>query len=332
MADAGDGAQGKNSAMHGPALASLRNLLDMGIELHHLRGFLLLAEERHFTRAAEKLHLSQPSLSRNIRRLEEHMGVRLLARTTRHVDLTPAGNRLYGQLASILPRLEEALRPDRSGEVLRLGFTWGFPASWAHEAMGAFHAETGVRVDPIRKDEALAGLDRGDADVAIVRGRVKANGVRVVVLGEEQRIAAVAAHSPISSRELLRWSELPELPFVVNSVSGTTQLSEWPADNRPVAAATCTNFDEWLEAVAAGRGIGVVPESIAHSHMHPSVVFVPLVGAPPTQLQLVVPRQGAHPLVNTFVAIAQQAAAAHLRRPAPGPDGPGAGRGTGRTP
>ncbi|MFI9050997.1 LysR family transcriptional regulator [Streptomyces sp. NPDC053427] len=287
----------------------------MGIELHHLRGFLLLAEERHFTRAAEKLCLSQPSLSRNIRRLEEQMGVRLLTRTTRHVDLTPAGTRLYEQLAAILPRLEEALRPDRSGEVLRLGFTWGFPAQWAHAAMGAFYRETAVRVDPVRRDEALAGLDHGDADVAIVRGPVTANGVRVVVLGEEQRIVAVAADSPISTRDHVTWTDLSGLPLVVNSVSGTTQLDEWPADNRPVAAATCTNFDEWLEAVAAGRGVGVVPESIAHSHMHPTVVFVPLIGAPPSLLQLVLPRQGAHPLAATFVTLAQKAAAAHLKRP-----------------
>ncbi|MGW8725583.1 LysR family transcriptional regulator [Streptomyces sp. NPDC055808] len=287
----------------------------MAIELHHLRGFLVLAEERHFTRAAEKLHLSQPSLSRNIRRLEEQMGVRLLDRTTRHVDLTPAGARLYEQLAAVLPRLEEALRPDRSGEVLRLGFTWGFPAQWAHEAMGAFHRETGVRVDPIRRDEALGGLDHGDADVAIVRGPVTANGVRVVVLGEEQRIVAVAADSPISARDHIVWSDLPGLPLVVNSVSGTTQLDEWPADNQPVAAATCTNFDEWLEAVAAGRGVGVVPEPIAHSHIHPTVVFVPLIGAPPSLLQLVLPRQGAHPLAAAFVAHAQKAAAAHLKGP-----------------
>ncbi|MEV7504711.1 LysR family transcriptional regulator [Streptomyces sp. NPDC093018] len=288
----------------------------MGIELHHLRGFLTLAEERHFTRAADRLRLSQPSLSRNIKRLEEQLGVRLLTRTTRHVDMTPAGQRLYRQLAEILPRLEEALRPDRSGEVLRLGFTWGFPAEWAHAAMSAFERDTGVRVDPVRRDEPLAGLDHGEADVAIVRGQVTAKGVRVVPLSEERRILAVAANDPLTARRSVDWTELPKLPLVINTVSGTTQLDEWPPENQPVASAVCTNFDEWLEAVAAGRGVGVVPESIASSHMHPTVVFIPLGGAPRCLLQLVVPRHGAHPLTGAFITLAKEAVSSWLDRSA----------------
>ncbi|MFJ4184314.1 LysR family transcriptional regulator [Kitasatospora sp. NPDC089509] len=297
-----------------PVLATLGRILDMGIELHHLRGFLILAEECHFTRAADRLGLSQPSLSRNIRRLEEQLGVRLLARTTRHVELAPAGQRLYEQLADLLPRLEKALQPDRSGEVLRLGFTWGFPATWAHAAMSEFEQATGVRVDPVRRDERLAGLDHGDADVAIVRGRVDTRTARVIPLTEEPRIMAVAADHPLTVRRSVAWSDLPELPLVINTVSGTTQLTEWPAERRPVASAICSNFDEWLEAVAAGRGAGVVPSSIASSHMHPTVVFIPLTGAPPTTVQLVVPRQGAHPLSGRFVIAAQRAVAEHVRR------------------
>ncbi|MFJ6750687.1 MULTISPECIES: LysR family transcriptional regulator [unclassified Streptomyces] len=287
-------------------LASVRMLLDMGIELHHLRGFLAIAEEQHFTRAAARLHLSQPSLSRNLRHLEKQLGVRLVERTTRHVSLTLTGERLFRQLAQILPRLEEALRPDRTGEVLRLGFTWGFPSHWAHEAMERFHELTRARVVPIRRDEPLAGLDRGDADLAILRGPVTAPGIRSVTLEHENRVVAVAAHLPLARRSQIRWGELPELPLVINTVSGTTRLEDWPAERRPQLAATSSNFDEWLEAVAAGHGIGVVPESIVDRHMHPSVVFVRLTDAPPVPLQLAFPRQGAHPLTEEFVAIIQQ--------------------------
>ncbi|MEU9486326.1 LysR family transcriptional regulator [Streptomyces decoyicus] len=282
----------------------------MGIELHHLRGFLAIAEEQHFTRAAARLHLSQPSLSRNLRRLEEQLGVRLLERTTRRVTLTPAGERLYRQLAYLLPRLEEALRPDRADEVLRLGFTWGFPAGWAHEAMDRFHELTRARVVPIRRDEPLAGLDRGDADLAILRGPVTTPGIRSVTLLHEDRIVAVASHSPLARRDRILWSELPDLPLVINTVSGTTRLEDWPAERRPRLAATCTNFDEWLESVAAGHGVGVVPESVADRHIHPSVVFVRLLDAPPVPLQLAFPRQGAHPLTAEFVTIIQQIFAA----------------------
>ncbi|MDF3300861.1 LysR family transcriptional regulator [Streptomyces tropicalis] len=84
----------------------------MSIELHHLRGFLALADEKHFTRAAKRMNVSQPTLSRNIRRLEELLGRRLLERTTRHVTLTPAGESLYDRLHVLLPQLEAALRPE----------------------------------------------------------------------------------------------------------------------------------------------------------------------------------------------------------------------------
>lgn len=284
-------------------------LLSMSIELHHLRGFLALAEEKHFTRAAKRMDVSQPTLSRNIRRLEELLDRRLLERTTRQVTLTPDGERLYDQLSFLIRRLEEVLRFE-SNDVLRLGFAWGFPSGWPQEVIADFEAETGVTVQVHRHDAALAGVDRGQADLAILRGRIKSADVSVTTLLHERRIVAVSTRSDLAGREEISWQEVAELSLVLNEVSGTTDLADWPADRRPSVAAVCRNFDEWLEAVAANRGVGVVPEFVGRQHVHSFVSFIAIPDAPKVPLNLVYPRRGAHPLIPRFVAMARAAVAA----------------------
>nr|WP_269676110.1 LysR family transcriptional regulator [Kitasatospora mediocidica] len=276
----------------------------MGIELHHLRGFLSVAEEMHFTRAAEKIHLTQPTLSRNIRKLEERMGVRLLDRNTRFVALTAAGARLQQELSFLLPRLEEALHPSAEEAVLRLGFSWGFPAHWPQRLMSGFEEETGTRVDLVRRDEKLAGLSRGEADVALLWGAVDTRDMHVVTLLEERQVAAVAKDSELGARRGLHWAEVPGLDHAVNAHSGMADFAQWPSGERPNVAALCTNFDEWLEAVASGRGLGLLPESVAERHAHPSISFLPVTGAPAVPLHMVAPRQGGHPMAGKLMSMA----------------------------
>ncbi|WP_078894662.1 LysR family transcriptional regulator [Streptomyces sp. CT34] len=276
-----------------------------GIELHHLRCFVALAEERHFTRAADRLALSQPTVSRTIRRLEELLGYRVLERTTRQVTLTAAGERLYDELRVLLPRLTAALRPAPDAPLFRIGFAWGFPATWPQAAIERFEAETGVGARVFRRDAALAGVDSGEVDIAILRGRVTAPGMTAVTLLHERRIAAVSVRSELAARDEISWRELAGRRLVLNQVSGTTDPSDWPADERPEVAVRCGNFDEWLEAVAGNRGIGVVPESIGRQRVHPFVSFVAIPDAPLLPLRLVYPRNDEHPLTRRFLAHAR---------------------------
>ncbi|WP_158071151.1 LysR family transcriptional regulator [Streptomyces sp. CB03234] len=281
----------------------------MSIELHHLRGFLALADEKHFTRAAKRMNVSQPTLSRNIRRLEELLGRRLLERTTRHVTLTPAGESLYDRLHVLLPQLEAALRPESDDDTFRVGFAWGFPTGWPQEVIGDFEAETGASVQVHRHDAKLAGVDRGDADVAILRGRLKAPGMEVVTLLHERRVAAVSTRSELAGRDEISWGEIADQQLVLNEVSGTTDLADWPTEHRPGVSVVCNNFDEWLEAVAANKGMGVVPEFVGRQHIHSFVSFLAIPDGPSVPLNLVYPAHGGHPLIPRFVAMAQAAVA-----------------------
>jgi DNA-binding transcriptional LysR family regulator len=138
-------------------------------------------------------------------------------------------------------------------------------------------------------------------DVALVRGDVQCTTERVVHLFDETRVAACSARSPLAGYEQLDWAEVPDWPLVVNVLSGTTGPWSWPAGEGPDRIVETTNFDEWLESVAADRGIGVVPELAMRRNIHPAVRFVPLVHAPTSPVSLVFLPHVQEPLLRQFV-------------------------------
>ncbi|MFJ9418881.1 LysR family transcriptional regulator [Streptomyces sp. NPDC101227] len=278
----------------------------MNIDLRHLRNFLAVAEERGFSAAGRRLHLAQPTITRSIRMLEEALGVRLFERSTRRIDLTPKGARLRDSLAPLVQQLDSALDDVRQGETLRVGFTWVLPEGIAALAAG-FAEETGTKVELVRCDAAMAGLDTGDVDVALLRGEVSTNGVRGVLLCEEERLAAVSASSPLARRKTLDWAELAQWRLIVNTVSGTTFPEMWPVGGRPKVGAECRNFDEWLEKIAGGGVFGTAPASAARRYTHPDVRLIPLRGAPLVPTYLAYPVHGYHPLAARFADVAWRA-------------------------
>ncbi|MEC4015094.1 LysR family transcriptional regulator [Streptomyces sp. H27-D2] len=277
-----------------------------GVELRHLRCFTAVVEERSFTHAAGRLGIGQPALTRTVQSLEAALGARLLERTTRRVDPTPAGLRLYDELTGLLPRLDDALRAPCRESVLRLGFTWLLPAECAR-LVEEFKRATGAGVRLVRRDAATAGLDTGETDVAVLRGEpadpATGGGERSRVLYHEDRVAAVSRTSTLARRRVLDWSELAGLPLVVNTVSGTTRPDLWPEGARPRVACTAGNFDEWVESVAADHGVGVAPRSVAGRYTHPGVRFVRLKNAPPVPVRIAIPALGAHPLAERLLGL-----------------------------
>ncbi|WP_063889727.1 LysR family transcriptional regulator [Streptomyces rubellomurinus] len=284
------------------------------VAIRHLRAFLAVADTLNFTQAAELTGTTQPSLTRTIRRLEEALGTRLLHRTTRTVALSPAGDRLRAELLHLLPRLEDALAARPAETRLRLGFTWMLPDGWMQDALSSFEEQTGAGVELVRRDEPFAGVDRGVVDLALLRGDAPASGMHTVLLCTEAQVAAAARGTALARQQSVRWIELADHPLVRNVVSGTVRPELWPAARRPRTAVACGNFDEWLEAVAAGRGVGIVPESAARRGLHPSVRFLRIPDAPSVPMLLAYPTQGAHPLAARFAALVQDSFAATVTR------------------
>ncbi|MFF3693159.1 LysR family transcriptional regulator [Streptomyces sp. NPDC002221] len=279
----------------------------MNIDLRHLRCFLAVAEEGGFTAAGRRLHLAQPTLTRNIRTLEESLGVRLFERTTRRTELTDKGAALRASLTPLLQRLDAALREVQEGETLRIGFSWGLPDGLSRIA-ARFGEEAGLAVEFVRCDTPQAGLDTGQVHLGLLRCKELPQGLRGVLLCEEPRIAAVPASWQLAERTELDWAELAGLPLIINTVSGTTFPDMWPDGSRPEVGAECRNFDEWLEQVAVGLGVGTAPVAAARRYTHPFVRLVPLTGAPPVPAYLAHPSHGAHPQAARFAHHAWRAA------------------------
>ena len=283
----------------------------MDVELRHLRAFTAVATHRSFTAAGRELLIGQPALTRTVQQLEAALGVRLLERTSRSVRLTDAGQDFLDRTRAVLADLDGAIAAARGEQELRLGFQWVLPDPWATETITGFEQATGARVTLLRRDDIATALGAGDLDVAITRTPLTTSGTVQTPLFDEDRVAAVSTRSPLAARDAIDWLELAAEPIVVNTVSGTTQPDSWPAEHRPTRVVTCGNYDEWLQLVATGRGVGAVPRSAARTGTHPGVAFVPLAGAPPVSVCLAYRPRRSSPLVRRFVTSAATAAPAH---------------------
>ncbi len=225
-------------------------------------------------------------------------------RTTRHVELTPAGQAFLNQIVGVLSELDRALDSIRGQQALRVGFQWLLPDPWAIETISEFERVTGVSVILLRRDDLGTHLHSGDIDLAVTRTRLSLVGVVHTALFEEDRVAVVSARSPLADWEAIDWLELAREPIVVNTVSGTTRPELWPASHRPQRIVTCGNYDEWLELVVTGHGVGTLPESAARTATHPGLRFVALTGAPSVSIWLAYQPRRLNPWGRRFLTVA----------------------------
>ncbi|MFG2356487.1 LysR family transcriptional regulator [Streptomyces sp. NPDC048521] len=280
------------------------------IELRHLRAFAAVARHGSFSRAAGELLITQPALSRTVAQLEAALGVRLLDRSPRHVQPTAAGAEFLAQAEKALAAFDHALAVARGQSVLRLGFSWLLPDPWAQEAIRRFERTGDATIQLVRCDDPLRDLRLRAIDVALLRGTTTPPApARAVLLYEEPRIAVCAQDCELARHTHLNWADVSAWPLVVNTVSGTTGPWSWPAGQRPDRVIETTNFDEWLESVAAGRGIGIVPEAARRRIHHPALRFVPLEDAPLIPVALAYLPDNRPSLMRRFITAATSAVA-----------------------
>ncbi|WP_432175217.1 LysR family transcriptional regulator [Streptomyces sp. Tue6028] len=272
------------------------------VELRHLRAFAAVARAHSFSGAAQELLITQPALSRTIAQLEGALSVRLLDRTSRQVELTDAGAEFLVHVERVLATFEQALEAARRMVTLRLGFSWLLPDPWAQQTVDSFEAATGASVTLTRTDDPVQALRQSAVDVALVRGDMPLpRPIKVVHLYDEPRIAVCARQCALAERGRLDWTEVQQWPLVVNTVSGTTGPGSWPAEQRPKRIVKTANYDEWVETVAANRGIGIVPEVARRRTRHPALRFVTLTNAPPVTVGLAHLSNGPRTLIRRFL-------------------------------
>lgn len=276
----------------------------MDVDTRLLRYFAAVAEEGNLTRAAARLYVSQPALTKQVRQLEDRLGVRLFTRSRTGMALTEPGAALAARIPALLAGWDSVLREtkgaaSRADRVLRVGFL----ASAANEATPAIIAAFGAARPSWRVEmrqavwsDPSAGLADGDVDAALVRlpfpGQEK---LRVKVLLTEPRWVVLPTAHPLSTRDTIPFPELWDEPFVAAPLETGAWRDYWLAtdhrDGRPPKIGAVTEHpDEWLSAIANGYGVALAPESAARYYARPGVVFRPVTGVPPTQVGIAWPR------------------------------------------
>ncbi|MFF3172638.1 LysR family transcriptional regulator [Streptomyces sp. NPDC057900] len=279
-----------------------------GVEVRHLRAFLAVADESSVTRAAARLRLTQPAVSRTLAALERHLGIRLVDRSTHHLALTPEGVAFRDKAAAAVAAFDAALDPEGlRGRPLRLGHAWSAFGRYTTPLLRGWQERYPQTPLELRRiDDRTAGLARGEVDAALLRGPVETPGLVTEVLYVEERVAAVAADGPLAGRATLRLADLATGTVVLNTVSGTTTPDLWPPGARPAATLTVANTDDWLTAIAAGRGTGVSAASTATMHPHAGVTYRPLTDAPTVPVLLARRDAPGHPALADLASLARE--------------------------
>jgi DNA-binding transcriptional LysR family regulator len=303
------------------------------MELRHLRYFVVVAEELHFRRAAERLHMSQPPLSQQIRQLEEEVGATLLLRNQRRVELTAAGQAFFIRAREILDAVEDAARQARRvqrGEVGRLavGFVGSAMYSFVPELLRTFrdHApDITLRLNELGTSEQLRQLEDGRLDVGFVRVPRARPELRIETVVEEPVVAALPDAHPLATHPLLKLADLEGEPLVLLTRAGAPGLREALApaidrlggEERIVQEVTETQTVVGL--VAAGVGVSLVPESM-RALERAGVTYRPLDGeAPKVRLTMAWRAADDSAVLNRFLEMARAAAPAEGERGRRGP-------------
>lgn len=277
----------------------------MTAELRHLRAFLAIAAEGNITRAAARLHVTQPALSRTLRQLETHLGVRLIDRSTHHLRLTAAGRSYRERAAAAVAAVDDVLDPARAGaRPLLLGHAWSALGEHTTTLLRTWHgAHPDIPLRLLRIDDRAAGLLRGATDAAVLRDPGDLPGLHTELLTTEDRVAAVPAESPLATRDRLSLADLTGWTLAINTVTGTTSLGLWPPGATPAATVEVANTDDWLLAISAGDTVGVTSTATAAMYPHPAITYLPLTDATPIALHVAWRRPPSHPAVPALVTL-----------------------------
>lgn len=298
------------------------------IDLRQLRYFQAVAEELHFGRAAARVAIAQPALSRQIQQIEQELGTPLLRRTQRRVELLPAGALLLERCRAIQQELARALSDTRrtgAGELGRLsvGFIHSSSYGLLPAIVGRFRQlYPGIELElhemPITVQHTA--LARGTIDVGLLRVQSGPAELEVLPILPDPFVLALPARHPLAARKRLRLKNVAGEPFVMFHKAGAPlfhgrieRMCE-QAGIAPRVAQHATQIHTVVGLVGAGLGVAIVPGSARNLHPR-NVRFVQIADkAEPVHVALAWRRGQETPAIRSFRRVAQEAVAG-LERP-----------------
>ncbi|MFG1623199.1 LysR family transcriptional regulator [Kribbella sp. NPDC049227] len=254
----------------------------MDVDLRKLRYFVAVAEELHFGRAAERLHIAQPVLSRQIRAFEDELRVQLFVRTKRATELTPAGRQLLDDARPLLASAEAVRRrvtqAARGPKTFTVGFMPGITVTPAVRAFAAAHPEVEVEVIRTTWDDQVDVLHDGRVDVSIVRLPIDQQGLSVRPLFEEPRVAMLPSDHRLAGKPVIDITDLAgeHLLQEPDAVPEWRDIALELRTGAPKPLPALRSVEEKLEHVAAGTGISILPLSVATFYHRSDVAAVPV--------------------------------------------------------
>lgn len=282
------------------------------LEVRQLRYFLAVAEELHFGRAAGRLGMAQPPLSRAIRDLERQLGVALFERTTRQVRLTAAGEVLLRDariaVEAVTAAAHRARQAGRTSPRLRIALKADIDGGLLPQILDSYGTD-GAALPP---ELVLGGfgeqpqaLRDGLADVALVLCPFGDRGLDSEPLLTEPVLVALAAADPLAARTRLCLADLDgrELPGGAPAVHGRS------GERGPGAARPASNLSEIFSLVETGSVVFFTPASVARRYPRPEIAYRPVSDLPDSTLAVAWPQDARSPAVAAFVRAACEVAA-----------------------
>lgn len=282
------------------------------LDLRLVRYFTVVAEHQHFGRAANALHIAQPSLSRQIRRLEQQLGARLFDRTPRGTALTEAGEAFLPRAKALLRSATRAAATARAAAQpnrITIGYTNGLIVTPAARAMRRSHPEAEVHTQHIDYDEPHAALLDHRADAVVTRLPFPTDGLRVTLLYEEPRALVVSWEHRLAGKESVTVDDIADEPMPRLPGADATWSAYWRLEPRPDGSAApdgpvINAFEDKFEAVAAGEAVVISVEAAAH--LRPDLVTIPLEGVEPSHVVLATRAGERNRLVTDFARLAEE--------------------------
>lgn len=290
------------------------------IELRHLRYFVAVAEELHFGRAAERLHMAQPPLSQQIRQLEEDLGFALFYRTKRVVQLTEAGQVFLDEIRPLFRQMDRAIQRGQlasRGEIgqLVIGFVSSSMYNVLPRILKTFRNQVpGVTLTlaELTTDQQIQQLSDGEIDVGLMRPPVDNPQFETLLLLQESLVVALPAAHPLTAQASLSLNRLAAEPFILfprplapglyDQIISLCQTASFS----PVVAQEAVQMQTIISLVAAEMGIAIVPASIQNLQRTGVEYRSITTPTPQASILLVWRHQDPSPVVQRFVQIAQQ--------------------------
>ena len=281
----------------------------MDVDLRKLRYFVAVAEESHFGRAAERLHITQPVLSRQIRALEQELGATLFSRGKQSTGLTSAGRQLLEDarplLASALALARRVQRAAHGTATFTVGFMPGITVTGAVRDFTARHPELDVRVVRTSWDTQVRAVHEGILDVSFVRLPVDRRGLTLRPVFCEPRVAVLPARHRLAGKQSIGIADLAAERLLQDpdAVPEWRDLPDRISDEEAGPRPAFGSVEEKLEHVATSGGVLVLPLSTAAYYTHTDVAHVSIDDIGPNEVCLAWSADRGSPLMPEFADV-----------------------------